>query len=235
MNLSFRRKQCEKSHYSDCIALKACLWHNFEMAKFPLYALSGYNKALGIFYKLFVAGKAMGIKMNKNQFLNEFYSYLGSLSNSDKADIMRDFDEHFREGAAAGKTEEQICFELGSPFECARQYVGESATANQSANKPSYPAQRKSTDRKKYFWAGALIINIIEAVISLPLTLFFFVLGTVLIILDFYLIPLVSFVPFTVLAISLTLSAFLATIISLVSTVYSIKVMITKIKKNGEV
>ena len=33
------------------------------MAKFPLYALSGYNKALGIFYKLFVAGKAMGINM----------------------------------------------------------------------------------------------------------------------------------------------------------------------------
>ena len=33
------------------------------MAKFPLCALSGYNKALGIFYKLFVAGKAMGIIM----------------------------------------------------------------------------------------------------------------------------------------------------------------------------
>ena len=33
------------------------------MAKFPLYALSGYNKVLGIFYKLFVAGKAMGIIM----------------------------------------------------------------------------------------------------------------------------------------------------------------------------
>ena len=33
------------------------------MTKFPLYALSGYNKALGIFYKLFAAGKAMGIIM----------------------------------------------------------------------------------------------------------------------------------------------------------------------------
>ena len=36
------------------------------MAKFPLYALSGYNKALGIFYKLFVAGKAMGINMENH-------------------------------------------------------------------------------------------------------------------------------------------------------------------------
>ena len=33
------------------IDLKICLWHNFEMSKFPLYALSGYNKVLGIFYK----------------------------------------------------------------------------------------------------------------------------------------------------------------------------------------
>ena len=35
---------------------KICLWHNFEMAKFPLYALYGYNKVLGIFYEIFVAG-----------------------------------------------------------------------------------------------------------------------------------------------------------------------------------
>ena len=33
------------------------------MSKFPLYALSGYNKVLGIFYILFVARKAMGIIM----------------------------------------------------------------------------------------------------------------------------------------------------------------------------
>ena len=33
------------------------------MAKFPLYALSGYNNGVRNFYKLFVAGKAMGINM----------------------------------------------------------------------------------------------------------------------------------------------------------------------------
>ena len=51
------------------IDLKICLWHNFEMSKFPLYALSGYNKVLEIFYKRFVARKAMGIIM-------EFTSYI---------------------------------------------------------------------------------------------------------------------------------------------------------------
>ena len=48
------------------------------MAKFPLYALSGYSKALGIFIKLFVAGKAMGITMSektKAQELKELLFY----------------------------------------------------------------------------------------------------------------------------------------------------------------
>ena len=44
----------------DCIALKICLWHNFEMAKFPLYALSGYNKALGIFNNTICSRKGYG-------------------------------------------------------------------------------------------------------------------------------------------------------------------------------
>lgn len=57
-----------KNHtISNYIDLKICLWHNFEMSKFPLYALSGYNKVLGIFYKRFVARKAMGIIMTKKE------------------------------------------------------------------------------------------------------------------------------------------------------------------------
>lgn len=55
------------------IDLKICLWHNFEMSKFPLYALSGYNKGLGIFYKRFVAGKAMGIIMNNLKFVITYF------------------------------------------------------------------------------------------------------------------------------------------------------------------
>ena len=33
----------------DCHDLKICLRHHFEMSKFPICALSGYNRALGIF------------------------------------------------------------------------------------------------------------------------------------------------------------------------------------------
>ena len=63
--------------------------------------------------------------MNKMDFLNELYYYLGPLPKAEKEEIIADFREHFREGALAGKTDEQICNELGTPFECAKQYVGD--------------------------------------------------------------------------------------------------------------
>ena len=40
--------------------IKICLRHNFDMAKFPLYALSGYNKALGIFNNTICSRKGYG-------------------------------------------------------------------------------------------------------------------------------------------------------------------------------
>ena len=46
---------CEKSHYTDYIALKICLWHNFEMAVITMNALSGYSKVLMIFNERYVA------------------------------------------------------------------------------------------------------------------------------------------------------------------------------------
>lgn len=49
--------------------IKICLRHTFEMTKFPLYALFGYSKVLGIFYIIFVAGKAMGINMRKTKII----------------------------------------------------------------------------------------------------------------------------------------------------------------------
>lgn len=57
--------------------------------------------------------------MNKIDFLNELYYYLGPLPKKEKEEIIADFREHFREGALAGKTDKQICNELGTPFECA--------------------------------------------------------------------------------------------------------------------
>lgn len=61
--------------------------------------------------------------MKKNEYLNEFSNQLSSLDYQSKQDIISDFEEHFSIGLDAGKTEEQICAELGSPIENARQYL----------------------------------------------------------------------------------------------------------------
>lgn len=170
--------------------------------------------------------------MNKNQFLNEFYSYLGSLPNSDKADIMRDFDEHFREGIAAGKTEEQICFELGSPLECAKQYGGENVVAtpqntNVKTPRKTYPDPNQ---KRPYLWSLMFFSHLLEAVIFFPMAFGFGILGIVFVILDCYLIPAVSFIPFTVLAVSSTCLPFLAGLIFFVLSISVIKTMFKKMR-----
>ena len=61
--------------------------------------------------------------MNKRDFINELYALLRPLGEAERRDIMRDFEEHFAVGAEKGKTEEQICNELGSPRQVASQFL----------------------------------------------------------------------------------------------------------------
>ena len=61
--------------------------------------------------------------MNKKQFLDALREALPQTSTGDLNDIMADFEEHFASAAAHGKSEAEICAELGSPREIARQYL----------------------------------------------------------------------------------------------------------------
>lgn len=61
--------------------------------------------------------------MIKTEFLQELYSYLAPLSPQERDEIIQDFEEHFQVGLESGKTEEQICQELGSPKSCAASYL----------------------------------------------------------------------------------------------------------------
>jgi uncharacterized membrane protein len=53
--------------------------------------------------------------MNKQGFLDELKRALGAMSEAEKAEIAADFEEHFRMGMAAGKSEEEIAKALGNP------------------------------------------------------------------------------------------------------------------------
>ena len=61
--------------------------------------------------------------MNKKDFMNELYALLSPLDENERRDIMRDFEEHFVAGREKGKSDEQICRELGSPRQCASLFM----------------------------------------------------------------------------------------------------------------
>lgn len=83
--------------------------------------------------------------MNKNQFLQTLKQALPHVSPSDMSDIMADFEEHFASGLAHGKSEADICTELGSPYEIAQQYkegwTSDDLAAQRQAAPPPPPVQ----------------------------------------------------------------------------------------------
>ncbi len=160
--------------------------------------------------------------MKRIDFLNELYHYLRVLSHEERNDILEDYREHFREGEIEGKTEEQICEELGSPLECAKQYVGDAVFQ-------SYAPVKEKKKSKKPLWILAFIWNIIQAFISLPATFGLFLLTAIMIVAYCYIVPAIGSVAFLVFAISSTASVFFLAMITLLWTIYEIKICLKKI------
>ena len=97
--------------------------------------------------------------MNKHDFMNQLYALLSPLNENERRDIMRDFEEHFAVGAEKGKSEEQICRELGTPRQCASQFL----TPEQSARLSN---AKKVNNTLYKVLAICLIISLIAAVPS---------------------------------------------------------------------
>jgi uncharacterized membrane protein len=64
--------------------------------------------------------------MNKQEYLRELERRLSSLSATERADILRDVEEHFREGMLRGRSEEEISRQLGSPRKFSEAFIAES-------------------------------------------------------------------------------------------------------------
>lgn len=79
--------------------------------------------------------------MTKTEFLQQLYNHLMSLTPSERDDIISDFEEHFTAGLENGKTEEQICEELGDPYTCALQYLKETSQTAHTAPVNNPPPQ----------------------------------------------------------------------------------------------
>lgn len=125
--------------------------------------------------------------MTKQEFLQHLKVHLQPLPAAEREDILADFEEHFQAGAESGKTEEQICAELGNPYTCALQYLRSvpnygSNAETQAANPvpPAAPVQpgpvnpvqqakeRNDTRLNRTLWAIFFFVLVFVAIGAYP-------------------------------------------------------------------
>jgi len=61
--------------------------------------------------------------MTRREFIRELDQLLSELPDKERLDILADYTEHFLTGIQAGKHEEEIAAELGSPIHIASKYL----------------------------------------------------------------------------------------------------------------
>jgi uncharacterized membrane protein len=63
--------------------------------------------------------------MNKDIFLQKIRDALSQMSDQEKVDILRDYEEHFFAAKESGKSEQEIIARLGDPVILAKSYLSE--------------------------------------------------------------------------------------------------------------
>ena len=161
--------------------------------------------------------------MNKADFLNELYHYIRRLPRDEKTEIMNEFRERFSVGESEGKTEQQICYELGSPYECARQYLGDKFFEKETKAKPK--------KNNKAFWTVAFFWNLVQAFFSVPITLGLFIVAGIMIFAYCFIVPIIGSIAFLVFAIASTSTVLCLGVITLLWTIFEIKECVVRMNK----
>lgn len=132
--------------------------------------------------------------MTKTEFLQQLYNQLMPLMPGERDDIISDFEEHFTAGIENGKTEEQICEELGNPHTCALQYLRQTEikpqpasqvkaeqtpvyTAGQPVAQPPYngEAVKGNPQRNHVLWSIMFALGVMAAIAVYPASIAFMV------------------------------------------------------------
>ncbi len=109
--------------------------------------------------------------MNKQAFISTLRSSLPQLSPEELDDITNDFEEHFADAMAAGKSEQEICEELGDPREIARQYREGLLTSPSNVLYPQPVQQPEASTKPKATLNGAALATVIimNLLLGLPI------------------------------------------------------------------
>ena len=68
--------------------------------------------------------------MTEKQFLKKLAKALNRVSRRERKDILADYEEHFRAGRQAGKSDQEICDQLGDPVEIAQDFIDNEVEIN---------------------------------------------------------------------------------------------------------
>lgn len=96
--------------------------------------------------------------MNKQSFIYQMDGALQRLKPEERKEILADFEEHFANGLAGGKTEEEVAKELGDPLVLAAQYT-------EGLPEPQQPVTASGVARG--ILAGFALI-LFDAIIAIP-------------------------------------------------------------------
>ena len=100
--------------------------------------------------------------MNKSEFIAAMEAQLLRLSKADRDDILNDYESHFVNGVAEGKTEEEVSAQLGDPVELAAVYLEnlpENAKGAPYIPAPEAPAPEEPQSGSAYYRNDAPTYN----------------------------------------------------------------------------
>lgn len=99
--------------------------------------------------------------MKKKEFLDLLRLYLNELPWVVVNDILEDYEEHFEFGLSNGKTEQQICQELGQPEIIAKEYLNNENNKLKNVNKSKELKDEDQTLIKKLLYVLGILFFIV--------------------------------------------------------------------------
>lgn len=110
--------------------------------------------------------------MMKKEFIQTLQRNLSFLPMQERQEIINDYEEHFRQGMASGRTEEEICFSLGDPSVIVQEYAEEFRRRGDNATMPNInivqePIKKGRSVAGKIVMASLLILG--NLCIALPI------------------------------------------------------------------
>lgn len=107
--------------------------------------------------------------MNKKEYMDQLENGLSSMSYKDVKEILGEIEEHFSVGIANGKTEDEICNDLGSADELAKAYIEGTSLPQALIKKPVYETPKTTVvENKNYDLAGVLFVIFFNLIVMLP-------------------------------------------------------------------